>query len=556
MGVYLGSKAVSVYNGGQMAPEEKTVTAGTSPIEVNATSGKLMSKVTVNPTPTEEKTVTPTTEDLIVAPVEGKQLSKVTVQGDANFLEENIAEGITIWGKTGTHQGGGGDVVNGIVESYLANTETIDANTFINFVGSGSYEPKIKTRITTTSYADSPVACKLTNNKIFVLYIDIVDNVYTLNGVIVSINNNEISVGTPIVIASDSNLCTSKRHCVTAITESKVIILYAIRPSSYVYNLYAIVATINDTIITKGSAYKFTDKTMSDGNTAFEDYYAYGAIDVVNLNDYNVFVTLSPTNGSNSKLGCSILTITGTSININAPVCLSDEYRSLELAKTIVLTKSLVFIAHYVNDGYIYGTLVNINGTVPSKIATSQICQAKYSKLDAELISNENGEYKILLTYNAKSSDYLTGVILTISGGTISIGSELTISDKVNSSHINMAAVRINNNNVFIVYSYGPDYEIYGSELSINGDIITINNTHIIGNQKYNTGLQMILLSTNQLFLIGRGIYSDYSSNISSILLEPENIKITEATTKIEGITKTVATTETPGEVWVLNSNT
>lgn len=54
-------------------------------------------------TETEEKTVTPTTEDLIVTPAEGKNLSKVTVQGDANFLEENIAEGITIWGKTGTH---------------------------------------------------------------------------------------------------------------------------------------------------------------------------------------------------------------------------------------------------------------------------------------------------------------------------------------------------------------------------------------------------------------------------------------------------------------------
>ena len=54
---------------------------------------------------TEERTVTPTTEDLIVTPVEGKYLNQVTVQGDANFLEENIAEGITIWGKTGTHQG-------------------------------------------------------------------------------------------------------------------------------------------------------------------------------------------------------------------------------------------------------------------------------------------------------------------------------------------------------------------------------------------------------------------------------------------------------------------
>lgn len=86
--------------------EEKTVTAGTSPIEVIPSEGKSISKVTVNPTPTEEKTIIPTTEDLIVTPVEGKLLSQVTVQGDANFLEENIAEGITIWGKTGTHQGG------------------------------------------------------------------------------------------------------------------------------------------------------------------------------------------------------------------------------------------------------------------------------------------------------------------------------------------------------------------------------------------------------------------------------------------------------------------
>ena len=126
MGVYLGSKAVSVYNGGQMAPEEKTVTAGTSLIEVNATSGKLMSKVTVNPTPTEEKTVTPTTEDLVVAPVEGKQLSQVTVQGDANFLEENIAEGVTMWGKTGTHQDNSGAYIWS--KQYTSNSRTLDTN--------------------------------------------------------------------------------------------------------------------------------------------------------------------------------------------------------------------------------------------------------------------------------------------------------------------------------------------------------------------------------------------------------------------------------------------
>ena len=112
--------------------EEKTVTAGTSPIEVIPSEGKSISKVTVNPTPTEEKTVTPTTENLIVAPVEGKQLSQVTVQGDANFLEENIAEGVTMWGKTGTHQGGT-EIQNGKIANYISFNGDISENTFVEF---------------------------------------------------------------------------------------------------------------------------------------------------------------------------------------------------------------------------------------------------------------------------------------------------------------------------------------------------------------------------------------------------------------------------------------
>ena len=44
---------LTVYGGGGKPEEEKTVTAGTSVIEVNPSSGKVMKKVTVNPTPTE-----------------------------------------------------------------------------------------------------------------------------------------------------------------------------------------------------------------------------------------------------------------------------------------------------------------------------------------------------------------------------------------------------------------------------------------------------------------------------------------------------------------------
>ena len=72
---------LTVYGGGGKPEEEKTVTAGTSAIVVNPSSGKVMKKVTVNPTPSQEKTVDPTGFRQIILPDSGKLLSKVTING-------------------------------------------------------------------------------------------------------------------------------------------------------------------------------------------------------------------------------------------------------------------------------------------------------------------------------------------------------------------------------------------------------------------------------------------------------------------------------------------
>lgn len=101
--------------GGGKPEEEKTVTAGTSVIEVNPSSGKAMKKVTVNPTPTESKSVTPTTSELTVTPSEGKHLSQVVVGAVEDVTPEvtaqtpvitQIAEnlGVTITTPSGTNK--------------------------------------------------------------------------------------------------------------------------------------------------------------------------------------------------------------------------------------------------------------------------------------------------------------------------------------------------------------------------------------------------------------------------------------------------------------------
>ena len=93
---------MAFYRCGAKPEEEKTVTAGTSAIEVLPSSGKVMKKVTVNPTPSETKTVTPKASKQTVSPSSGKLLSKVTVNGDADLVAGNIKKGIKIFGVTGS----------------------------------------------------------------------------------------------------------------------------------------------------------------------------------------------------------------------------------------------------------------------------------------------------------------------------------------------------------------------------------------------------------------------------------------------------------------------
>lgn len=78
------------------------------------------------------QTITPTTTDQTIA--SGKYLTGAqTIKGDANLVAANIAKDVTIFGVTGTHEGGGGG--GGTMTAYSASNTPAPSNYKLTFTG-------------------------------------------------------------------------------------------------------------------------------------------------------------------------------------------------------------------------------------------------------------------------------------------------------------------------------------------------------------------------------------------------------------------------------------
>ena len=86
---------IGITSAGTSAKEEKTVTAGTAQKVVTPSNGKLLSKVTINPTPSQAKSVTPGASQKTVTPDAGKLLSQVLV----NAVPDSEKKGLYVWKK-------------------------------------------------------------------------------------------------------------------------------------------------------------------------------------------------------------------------------------------------------------------------------------------------------------------------------------------------------------------------------------------------------------------------------------------------------------------------
>jgi len=420
--------------------------------------------------------------------------------------------------------GGSINIVNGIIEQYKAETSTISANTFVEFVNKYTFDTiGTDTQLSDVSnsyYHISAVA--LSDTKVFIAH----RNGSYLYGIVCTINGTTITAGTDTQLSTGG---TSYQYASSvALSDNKVFVAH--RYGSY---LYGIVCTIDGTTITAG-----TDTQLSTGSSA----YSYAS--AVSLGENKVFVAYCY---NSSYLGCIVCEINGTTITIGTETQLSTKGSSYEYASAVSLSENKVFVAHRnggsSNSSYLNGIVCTIDGTTITAGTDTTISSTSNASYYASAVAlNDN---KVFVAHRYGS--YLGGVVCTIDGTTITAGTDTTLVS-INYSYEYASAVALSNNKIFIAHRSGS--YLYGIVCTISGTTITAGTDTQLSTGSVSYYYASAVALSNSKVFIARCYNADY---LGGIVCNISVNTIQEATTKINGLTKTQCTTSTTGDVWALN---
>jgi len=431
--------------------------------------------------------------------------------------------------------------INGIIQDYYVYAgENISAGDFVEFVNGVASST---TETVTITSSDTPLggcgrvlsACKLSNDKIFIVHGSTTSESSSnyIYGVVCSLSTDgTISPGTDTLISTNAYSGWSMSVC--ALSDTKVFIAYRRGSTKY---LNAQVCTISGTTVTLG-----TDTKIAEAST-----YCSNAISVEMLSSTSVCVVFS--SGSNNYIGTQICTISGATITEG------DKYFSSDAGtnggyflSTAKLSSSKVFVTHgnptntsgTLPETGLYGVVVSITGTTVTYGSDVQILSDQYSGVETSTVARTSTSVFIAHTYG--SNRHLYGVVCTVSGTTITVGTDTSIQATTN------AGYRITANDigdgVFIAYSYSSSFHLYGQICTISGTTITTGkNTSLSGTHYAGFVLESEVVTLNGESKIFIAHTDDSSYNLSGQLFsinKTKNIPTNEFLT-----TGTITTYET-----------
>lgn len=221
-------------------------------------------------------------------------------------------------------------------------------------------------------------------------------------------------------------------------------------------------------------------------------------ISAVQLDGNRVFIAHS---GSSYNLYAMVVTINGATIIAGADTLIIGVNSTGREISVELLDNGNVFIAFpYAGNYYLYGTVCEISGTTITPGDMFKLSDINYTGATISTQLLDSGNVFIVHSYN--TNYYLYAMVVTIDGTTITAGTDIQLSS-MNYSGLNISAVTLDNNKVFIAHCYGSDYHLYGMVCSISGTTITTGTDTNINSTVFGTGYEIsaVILDNDRVFI-------------------------------------------------------
>lgn len=429
----------------------------------------------------------------------------------------------------------GGDVINAVIDSFLAKGGPIDAGAFVEFAN----KPIMSSSLYIGNGGSFYGCIRLDENRVFVIsparYYDPI-----LYGNILTFKNNEITRGTEVSIFTSSTSSNSVTPAGSMLLDdSRILVTFADMPSTSIagttLNLKGCVLTINGDTVTVG-----TVKTIvsADGACLRNQLIQLDSSKALLLHTCGTWYLYG-----------MVLTVSGTTISTGTDTVIgSDKYSGQDVSAALVNTNT-VFISHTAgwNEWRLHGIVVTISGTTISKGTDTLLDSENGSGSTHSTVSYKTN--KALTLY--RKSDALYGITHTVSGTTFTHGDPFVVSSDLSGSLLTRS---LPEDGTFWLLSADSSKVLHLLKMSIKNDttIETLSDTPIVENSSLSTygdcygfaelgnGNYFITYSTGGGYAIGM-------NEAGEKLVQP-------SITKIDGLTKTIVTPEEEGEVYILSN--
>lgn len=443
-------------------------------------------------------------------------------------------------------QKAGGMNINGIIEDYYVyageNISAGDLVEYINGVASQTMTQTIETSADTvldsaTYTANRSSAVVLPNGNVFLAHVEGAtgsNGTGHLHAMILTIDGATITVGTDIVLSSDYN--TGNVIKAVLLPSGDVFLAHSYEATTTGYHeLAGLVCRIDGTTIKR-----YTDTYLT---------HSAWSVNAALLSDGNVFVTYRQSTTSNRLYGI-VVTISDTTVTAGTETQLSSTQDTGQCSTPVLLENGNVFIAHSSNGNkYLYAMICTISGTTITAGTDVELSGTKYA---GECISTErlpNGKVFVAHSYN--SDRYLYGIVCTVSGTTIAKGTDIALNSTNTYAGNVISTATLSNGNIFISHSYSSSSYLYGMIVKVSGTTITAGSDTSLVESSYAANasctLCSVLLKDGNVFiahcysssykLYGQVWDVDETNNIPT-----NQVKVTRVTTDYETQVRKVTT--------------